>query len=108
MVKLLEVSTATPTRESATRLAEAAIKVRLAAGGQVSGPVMSLFWHDGEFGTGEEWTVTLKTTADRYPELEELLVQQHDWNNPQVTATVLEHASVGYAEWIERVTRKQI
>jgi periplasmic divalent cation tolerance protein len=79
MVKLLEVSTATPTRESATRLAEAAIKVRLAAGGQVSGPVMSLFWHDGEFGTGEEWTVTLKTTADRYPELEELLVQQHDW-----------------------------
>jgi periplasmic divalent cation tolerance protein len=52
--------------------------------------------------------VTLNTTADRYPELEELLVQQHDWKSPQVTATVLEHASVGYAEWIERVTRKQI
>jgi periplasmic divalent cation tolerance protein len=89
------------------RLAESAINVRLAAGGQVSGPVMSFFWHDGEFGTGEEWTVTLKTTSDRYAELEELLVHQHDWNNPQVTATVLEHASAGYAEWLDRVTRKQ-
>lgn len=90
------------------RLAEAAIKVRLAAGGQISGPVMSLFWHDGEFGTSEEWTVTLKTTADRYQELDELLAQHHDWDNPQVTATVLEHASAGYVEWVERVTRKQI
>ena len=108
MATLLEVSTATPTRESAARLAEAAIKVRLAAGGQISGPVTSLFWHAGEFGTGEEWTVTLKTTADRYQELEELLVQEHDWDNPQVTATVLEHASAGYAEWVERVTRKQV
>jgi periplasmic divalent cation tolerance protein len=89
-------------------LAEAAITVRLAAGGQISGPVTSLFWHTGEFGTGEEWTVTLKTTADRYQELEELLVQQHDWDNPQVTATVLEHASAGYAEWVGRVTRKQV
>ena len=46
--------------------------------------------------------------ADRYQELEELLIQQHDWDNPQVTATVLEHASAGYAEWVERVTRKQV
>lgn len=108
MAKLLEVSTATPTRESAIRLAESAVNAQLAAGGQVSGPVVSVFWHGGEFGTGEEWTVTLKTTADRYVELEELLVQLHDWKNPQVTATVLEHASAGYAEWLERVTRKQV
>jgi periplasmic divalent cation tolerance protein len=87
-------------------LAEAAIKVRLAAGGQISGPVTSLFWHAGEFGTGEEWTVTPKTTGDRDQELEELIIRQHDWDNPQVTATVL-HASAGYAEWNERVTRSR-
>jgi periplasmic divalent cation tolerance protein len=108
MAKLLEVSTATPTRESAIRLAESAVTARLAAGGQISGPVVSVFWHEGQFGTGEEWVVTLKTTSDRYTELEKLLVQLHEWSNPEVTATVLERASAGYSEWLERVTRKQI
>lgn len=50
MTDLLAVSTATPTREAGLRLAESAIGAGLAAGGQVSGPVASAFWHDGDGG----------------------------------------------------------
>jgi periplasmic divalent cation tolerance protein len=108
MTDVLTVSTATPTREAALRLAESAITAGLAAGGQVSGPVASFFWHEGEFGQGEEWTVSFKTTATRYPDLEAHLIEHHDWNNPEVTAVPLARASASYVEWVERVTAQKV
>jgi periplasmic divalent cation tolerance protein len=54
MTEFVQVSTATQTREQAIRLAETAVRGRLAAGAQIVGPVVSVFWHRGEFGTGEE------------------------------------------------------
>ncbi|MER6233372.1 divalent cation tolerance protein CutA [Streptomyces sp. NPDC001663] len=41
---------------------------RLAAGAQIIGPVISPFWHDGEFDTWEEWRLLLKTARTRYPQ----------------------------------------
>ena len=108
MIQLLEVSTATPTREAALLLAESAIRAGLAAGAQVSGPVASVFWHDGEFGQGEEWNVSFKTTEARYPDLEAHLVANHEWKNPEVTAVPLARASASYVEWVERVTAQQV
>jgi len=104
MIQVLEVSTATPTREAALRLADSAIKSGLAAGGQVSGPVKSFFWHNGELGQGEEWKVSFKTTEARYPDLESHLIANHEWSNPEVTAVPLARASAAYVEWVERVT----
>jgi periplasmic divalent cation tolerance protein len=108
MAQLFEVSTATPTREAALRLAESAIKARLAAGGQVSGPLASFFWHEGEFGQGEEWKVSFKTTEARYPALESHLIANHEWSKPEVTAVPLSQASAAYVEWVERVTAEDV
>lgn len=108
MTDLLAVSTATPSRESGLRLAESAIDAGLAAGGQVSGPVASAFWHNGVFGQGEEWVVSFKTTAARYDELEAHLIEHHEWQNPEVTAVPLVRASAAYVEWVERVTAKKV
>lgn len=108
MTQVLEVSTAAPTRKAAWRLAESAIKAGLAAGGQVSGPTTSFFWHEGEFGQGEEWKVSFKTTEARYPDLEAHLIANHEWSNPEVTAVPLVRASAPYVEWVERVTAQQL
>jgi periplasmic divalent cation tolerance protein len=108
MTEVLTVSTATPTREAALRLAESAITAGLAAGGQVAGPVASAFWHNGEFGQGEEWVVSFKTTATRYDDLEAHLVANHEWTNPEVTAVPLARASASYLEWVERVTAQKV
>jgi periplasmic divalent cation tolerance protein len=108
MTEVLTVSTATPSREAALRLAESAIKTGLAAAGQVTGPVASVFWHNGEFGQGEEWSVSFKTTATRYAALEAHLIEHHEWNNPEVTAVPLARASAAYVEWVERVTAEKV
>ncbi|MGA5896488.1 divalent-cation tolerance protein CutA [Streptomyces venetus] len=100
MTECVQVSTATPEREQAIELAKGAVKGRLAAGSQIIGPVVSVFWHLGEFGEGEEWRLLLTTTSDRYPELESYLLKNHPWDNPEVIATPI-HGAQRCMKWIE-------
>jgi periplasmic divalent cation tolerance protein len=100
MTDFVQVSTATATREQAVQLAESVVRARLAAGAQVVGPVTSVFWHLGEFGTGEEWQLLLKTTAERYPALEAHLVEHHPWDKPEVAAVPIVAGSEAYLRWI--------
>ena len=108
MTHILDVSTAAPSRTAALDLAKSAIAAGLAAGGQVTGPIDSVFWHQGEFGQGEEWTVSFKTTNERYSDLETHIIAHHEWTNPEVTAVTLARASAAYVEWVELVTAKKV
>lgn len=107
MAEYLQVSTATETREQAVQLARGVTEARLAAGAQIMGPVLSVFWHLGEFGRGEEWQVIFKTTRDRYQELEEHLSKNHPWNNPEISAVPILVGSDGYLKWVNRTTARQ-
>lgn len=57
MTRVWQLQVAAPSKEAALALARGAVKARLAAGGQAAGTVTGVFWHLGEFGTGEEWQV---------------------------------------------------
>jgi periplasmic divalent cation tolerance protein len=103
MADYVQVSTAADTRETAVELLNSAVEARLAASGQVFGPAITAFWHLGELGNGEEWTVVLKTTAARYPELEAHLTEAHPWDNPEVSFTPL-GGSAAYLDWLDRST----
>ena len=50
-------------------LARAAVEARLAACGQVAGPVASTYWWNDELERAEEWFVFFKLPADRYEAL---------------------------------------
>jgi periplasmic divalent cation tolerance protein len=102
VTEYLQVSTTTETRDAAVALAASAVKAKLAASAQVQGPVTSVFWHLGQYGTGEEWLVLLKTTAERYAQLEKHLVDNHPWDNPEVTATAISAGSAPYLDWVSR------
>ncbi|WP_326797770.1 divalent-cation tolerance protein CutA [Streptomyces sp. NBC_01808] len=102
MSDFLQVYTAAETREAAVALGRSVTRARLAAGVQVVGPVVSLFWHQGEFGEGEEWQVIFKTTAARYPELEAHLLEYHPWSNPEITAIPMAAGSQPYLDWVRR------
>ena len=107
MADYLQVSTVAGDRETAAKLASAAIAAKLAAGAQVYGPVASYFWHLGESGVGEEWQVTLKTRADRYADLEALLLREHNWDNPEVSAVPLVNGTTAYFAWIDRTVGRE-
>ncbi|MGC4804771.1 divalent-cation tolerance protein CutA [Micromonospora sp. DT233] len=98
----MQVTTATDSREAGVALAEGAVASRLAAGAQVVGPVISVFWHEGKQGTGEEWQVLLFTAAAKYPELERHLLAAHPWSNPQVVGVPIVQGSIEYLAWLAR------
>jgi len=98
----LLVATATETREEAEQLAKLAVEGRFAAGAQIIGPAVSAFWHLGEFGTDEEWRLTLPTHASRFPELEQFLREHHSWDKPEVSAVPIVAGSVDYFDWIRK------
>ncbi|UYB41839.1 divalent-cation tolerance protein CutA [Streptomyces sp. Je 1-4] len=104
MTEFLQVSTATENREAAVKLAQSVVSARLAAGAQIVGPVVSVFWHQGEFGTGEEWQLLLKVRADRYEEIEAHLLERHPWQSPEVSAVRIVAGSDAYLRWVEMTT----
>ncbi|MFC9085504.1 divalent-cation tolerance protein CutA [Nocardiopsis dassonvillei] len=104
MTDYLQVSTATETREQAVELAKSLVAAKLAAGAQIVGPVTSVFWHLGEFGTGEEWQLLLKARADRYPQIQAHLIGHHPWTNPEVVATAIVEGSPDYLRWVGTTT----
>ncbi|SDO62377.1 divalent cation tolerance protein [Lentzea jiangxiensis] len=53
-------------------------------------------------GEGEEWQVTLRTTADRYSALEAHLLQEHPWDNPELTAISIVEAPEDYKAWLDK------
>lgn len=102
MTDVLQVSTTADNPEAAAQLARSAVGARLAASAQVDGPMQSFFWHLGEQGEGQEWQITLKTTVGRYAELEAHLLDEHPWDNPEITAVPLAAASADYLAWIRK------
>ncbi|MFE7773048.1 divalent-cation tolerance protein CutA [Streptomyces sp. NPDC057445] len=105
MTDFVQVSTATPTREQAVELAQSVVRERLAAGAQIIGPVTSVFWHLGKFGTGEEWQLLLKTRTGRYPELEAHLLKNHPWDNPEVSAVPIVAGAEACLRWVSENTQ---
>ncbi|WP_433227563.1 divalent-cation tolerance protein CutA [Actinomadura formosensis] len=97
----LLVFTAAPDREAGMQLLKSAVVQHLAASGQVI-QAGNVFWHLGELGTSEEWQVTLRTTRDRYPELEAHLLANHPWDNPEVMYVTIGGGSPEYLDWLKR------
>ncbi|GAA3109849.1 divalent-cation tolerance protein CutA [Streptosporangium carneum] len=104
MTGYLQVSTTADSHETAMNLLRSAVRAKLAASGQVFGPASSVFWHEGELGEGEEWQIFLKTTTERYPELEAHLIAEHTWSKPEVTFTTIDGGSAPYLEWLRKTT----
>lgn len=104
MTAFVQVSTATETREQAVELARSIVQGKLAAGAQIVGPVISAFWHNGEFGTGEEWQLLLKTQQARYAELEAHLLAHHPWQNPEIAAVPIVAGSEACMRWLAAST----
>ncbi|HEX4398914.1 MAG TPA: divalent-cation tolerance protein CutA [Trebonia sp.] len=101
----LQVQTTTDSRAEAMELAHAAVEARLAACGQVAGPVASTYWWNDELERSEEWFVFLKTPADRYDELAAFLAERHSYDEPEIVATAIVSGSASFLSWIRDETR---
>ncbi len=101
----LQVQTTTDSRAEAMELAKGAVEARLAACGQVAGPVASTYWWNDELERAEEWFVFFKLPADRYEDLAEFLVERHSYDEPEILATPFVAGLASFFGWITDETR---
>jgi periplasmic divalent cation tolerance protein len=98
------VTTTTATKDDATRLASVAVDQRLAACGQVSGPITSVYrWHD-RVEHAEEWVCTFKTSAATLGALRDALRGAHSYTTPEIVALAIEDGDPEYLAWIDAET----
>jgi len=102
--RVWSVTSTVPTQDQALSLARIAVKERLAAGAEITGPAVSVFWHLGEVGEGEEWRVTLRTSLTARDRLAARLAELHPWESPEITASPITWCTDRFAEWVERAT----
>ncbi len=97
---IIQVVTTTETREDAERIARTLVEKRLAACAQVSGPIKSYYWWKEEVEAAEEWQCKLKTSLDKYKEVEKALCEIHPYDVPQILALPVVEALEDYAKWL--------
>jgi periplasmic divalent cation tolerance protein len=103
--EFLQVQTTTDSRAEAMDLARAAVEARLAACGQVAGPVASTYWWNDEIERSEEWFVFFKLPAERYEALAAFLAERHSYDEPEIVATPFAAGSPSFLSWVADETR---
>jgi periplasmic divalent cation tolerance protein len=105
MADFLQVVTTVDSEDVAERLARGITGARLAACVQIVGPIKSIYWWQGELEEAREWQLLIKTTTGRIAELEDYIRENHGYDTPEITATVISGGNDEYLDWITAETR---
>ena len=102
---VIAVLTNLPDSDSAFNLARELVHLRLVACANVLSPVTSFYRWEGKQEQAGEHPVLLKTTADRYPEVEAAIRRLHPYSVPEIVAWPIERGLPAYLDWVEQETR---
>src|SRR4249920_1016166 len=101
----LLVLTNLPDRAAAEKLADMLIDKRLAACCNILAPCRSVYRWKGAVQHDEEHPMLIKTTVERYPEMEKALRAGHPYELPEIVAVPIERGLPAYLEWVAAETK---
>jgi periplasmic divalent cation tolerance protein len=101
----LLVLTNLPDRAAAERLAGLVIAQQLAACVNILAPCRSVYRWRGAVQHDEEHPMLIKTTAERYPALEQALRSGHPYELPEIIAVPIERGLPEYLAWVAGETK---
>ena len=101
----LLVLTNLPERAAAERLAGLLVEKQLAACVNILAPCRSVYRWQGAVRHEEEHPMLIKTTAERYPALEEALRSEHPYELPEIIAVPIERGLPAYLQWVAAETK---
>ena len=98
---VIAVLTNLPDSESAFNLARELVHLRLAACVNVLSPATSFYRWQGKEEEAREVPVLIKSTRERYAELEHAIRDRHPYDVPEIVAFPVESGFPEYLEWVE-------
>ena len=106
MSRELIVFVTTPSNEEAERIAEALVAHRLAACVNIVSAIQSIYRWEDKITRDQESLMIIKTTDERYVDLERRVKEMHSYNTPEVVALQVERGSEQYLRWLRESTAK--
>src|SRR4051812_15668594 len=101
----LLVLTNVPERAVAERLADMLIGQQLAACVNILAPCRSVYRWKGAVQHDEEHPLLVKTTSERYAELERAIRGAHPYELPEIVAVPIERGLPEYLQWLSAETK---
>ncbi|MEK6410521.1 MAG: divalent-cation tolerance protein CutA [Acidobacteriota bacterium] len=90
--------------DEAARIADALVSERLAACVNIVAAIESIYRWEGKVTRDSEAMMIIKTTDERYPELERRVKELHSYSTPEVIAMRIERGSEQYLQWLRDST----
>ena len=90
-----------PDLETARRLASVMVEEKLAACANIGSPMLSIYRWQEKIEEASEIMVFFKTTAERFPFLQEKLRTLHPYDVPEIIALRVADGLPAYLRWVE-------
>jgi len=100
----LIVLVTTSNAEEAARIADVLVSERLAACVNTVPGIESIYRWEGKVTRDHESLMIIKTTAERYDDLERRVKELHSYSTPEVIAMNIERGSEQYLNWLRDST----
>ena len=98
--RALVVLTTCGNAQEAERLATELVERKLAACVNTIERMASTYRWRGQIERSQESLLVIKTTAERYPAVEQAIRERSSYELPEVLALPVEQGSMGYLEWL--------
>ena len=99
---MIAVLTNLPDSESAFNLARELVQMRLAACANVLSPATSFYRWEGREEQATEHPVLIKTTRERYADVERAIRERHPYDLPEIISWPIENGLAAYLDWVGR------
>ena len=91
--------------EEAENIAVTLVKKRVAACGNIVPGIRSVFWWKNSLEHEQEVLLMLKSRADLFPKIEDVVNAFHSYEVPEIIAIPIAAGSDAYLTWLEHETR---
>lgn len=95
----------TPNADCAARIARALVEQGLAACVNILSPCRSVYRWQGKVEEAEEVPLLIKTTAQRYADMQVRLRELHPYEVPEIIAVPVSTGLPAYLDWVTEETR---
>jgi periplasmic divalent cation tolerance protein len=105
MSELIGVWVNCRSEDEAARIAQEAVKRRLAACSNIYAPIVSSYHWKGGTENVREVPLLLKTSASLFDELAQLIEKMHSYETPGIIGITSIHVNAAYKEWVMNETK---
>lgn len=100
------ILTTTDSKSEAQNIAKALIEKRVAACVQIE-QIESIYRWEGKITQEGEYLLRIKSTIDRYPQIESIIKKMHSYDIPQIIQIPITDGYEEYLKWIDKEVEKE-